>query len=494
MKNQSKELNKLNEENKTIFVELFGFNKKQSQSTGSGQVEKIGVGKYRMGKSIITGIQGTSDSEILNFDFYNSKLKWLLSCEFEGILGLDIKKEECSFAGVWKSGIFKGTSFSNSSKSSFNGGQFGDETMQPRYVPGYETWNVSPSYFYDGTIVNTSGGVLGIKDAVPGIINQPINILSIKPGYSILLKTRSKVPVRGVGGKMQKSPVESIYTLTVLKRIDDKNSNFIFKFKNIQTNQEVTKTISWKAFRDDKTGQSLIFSDKKESIIFTAFGFTLLDKIFTAEIIESGVEHSLQFNPNQGAEKTLATTQEIFDLSKLPYLNIKKLNNRPSNSPTESSAYFYTSTTDYKNKYNEVLKYIENGKLASDLSIISAGIKNGIIDGYGNFKRLSGLFNNIKGVENNDKEYQDELIRLDNFFKYFIELIYMPANNGAVDDETQELIIDRLKTTLRIKTPNPAAPITKSKSSKIVAPPASKVIKEINEVVDKFLLNSLKHF
>lgn len=507
MKDHSKKLNNLKENNESIFGELFGFGKKSPQPT-YGMVQKIDVGKYRMGNSLITGIPGATDSEILNFDWENSSLSWLLDCEFEGILNLDLDNGVLkSFGGVWKKGVFKGLAFSNHSTASFgvkgdSQVQFGDGIIKPRYVAPYNTWKVSPLEFVDGTIDRETGGVLGIPDAANGPVSKVLNILSLVPGKSLQISVRSKLPVRGSSGKMEPAPVSAIHSVKMIKRIDSKNSDISIEITNGETNKVFSKTFPWSEFR--KSGvQSMQFTPGQT---LNFFGLDLSDKNVSAEIVESR-KSSLSHSPERDAavEKKLATSQQVFDLKKLPYINIDKpapgVSGKMEPGMKMTEVYFYLPTTDYLNKFSEVSKNIENGVLTSDIDIIASGIRSGLISGYYDNKILAPLFNGVVGVGKAPDGYALPLKRLGDFLQFFVDRIYVQGDNAKINKPVQDLIKNKLKKVLQIDSYIKlvaAEPGTTSPSNQAPTEPIKPKIKLKNESIINSLKNiiseNLKHF
>jgi len=472
MKDHSKKLNEIKESNESVFGELFGFGKEQ-EVQGIGQIEKVGTGKYRIGNSLITGIQGASDSEILNYDFKNSSLDWILDCVFEGALVLDLDKGILkSFGGVWKKGVFKGLAFSNHSTASFGikgqkgQVQFGDQTVKPRYVPSYNTWNASVLDFFDGTIDRETGGILGMQDAVNGPIQQSLNILTLTPGKALNISVSSKLPVRGPAGKMQAAPVSAVHKIVMIKRIDSNSSDITLEVTNGETGQLSKKTFPWSEFK--KAGaSSMVF---QPNVTQSFFGIDLKDKSVSAEVMDSG-KNTLSHSPDSedDTNKKLAGTQQTFDLRLIPYLNLDKpapgASGKIEPGIKETEAYFYSPTADYLNKFNAVKKNIENGTFQSDINLISSGIKNGLIKGYYDNPALANMFNNIQGGGSAYKDYVMPLRRLGDFMVYFVDRIYDKGDNAKSNEPIQNLIKSKLKKVLNIDSYIKAAQTTATTAS-----------------------------
>lgn len=329
MKDHSKKLNNLKENNESIFGELFGFGKKNPE-TPHGLVQKIDVGKYRMGNSLIVGIPGATDSEILNFDWKNSALSWLLDCEFEGVLNLDLDKEVLkAFGGIWKKGVFKGLVFSNHSTSSFglkgqdSQVQFGDGVIKPRYAAPYTTWHVSPMNFVDGTIDRETGGILGVSDSPNMQITNTFNILSLIPGKAIKIISKSNLPVRTDSGKMGTAP-SVIHTIKMIKRIDAINSDITLEITNGDNQEVFIKTFPWSEFR--KGGIESLYFTPGKTINF--FGIDLSNKKVFAEVIETG-KSSLSHEPQTSVKpETPTKPQPSVSKGVQPKIRLSEIDNK----------------------------------------------------------------------------------------------------------------------------------------------------------------------
>lgn len=485
---------------------------KEGEDAGS-VIQKIGTGKYRMGKSIIHGLQGASESEVLNYDWENSTLDWLLDCEFEGILNLDLKKGILqSFGGIWKSGVFKGLTFGNHSSASFGvKGQdskveFGDGVIKPRYVPSYATWHVSPMAFVSGTIARETGGIFGKPDAPNGPVTQSFNVLTLAPGKSLKISVSSKLPVRGQGGKMEKAPVSAVHEIRMIKRIDSNNSDVTLEIINGENNKVVKETFPWSEFR--KSGEkSLIYNPGQNMGLLNMAGIDLSDKSTSSEVVE-GSKGSLISSPQKDAEaeKKLATTQQTFDLKKVPYLNIDKpapgASGKIEPGMKETEVYFYSPNTDYLNKFNEVSKNIESGVMTSDMDIIASGIRNGVITGYYNYPFLKELFNNVQGGEAAPEGYAVPMKRLNDFYQYFVDRIYSQGDNGKINKPVQDLIKRKVKRALgvdaKIKAQQASGAEEAQPETGGVTPTPKKVEAPVAEGVlismRKIISENLKHF
>lgn len=459
MKDHCQKLNEIKKSNNAVFEGIFGFgnNKQPQQPQSTGYVEKVAEGKYRMGKSIITGLVNSTENQILNYRWEDSKLRWLLNSEFEGILDLDLRKGILNaFIGVWKSGVFKGDVFSEG--SIFEGGEFGVAgNVIPAFIPDYDKWKTSPINFVDGTIDEETGGILGIENSPNGPINGNINLISIPPKRSIELRLRSNV----------------VHRINFIKRIDDVNSNFIVEFENGETGQSEKKTIGWDFFRMNG-GTGMIFNPNKSVSIL---GFKLNDRIVSAKLINTGSASLKTFTPKQVPEKTeeeLAATQQTYDLINAPFIGIKSLpsgywDNGVLVKNNIGRIYLNASTPAILSRFENVVNNLNNKVLASDFTQLRSYLKNKIItgapDGYGWLANLIGK--DTVGAKIEDTNFIGSLKRIEEFLRDFVGIIVKYAGNDAKksgktsipDEATQELIKTNLKNFLGIKI---EAPTTKT--------------------------------
>lgn len=464
MENHSRKINKIKKDSDSVFSEIFGFGKKKNKpNMPVGAVQKIG-NIYRMGKSVITSIQGASEMDFLSYDWESSPLSWLIDCEFEGSLWLDLKKGILvSFGGIWKDGVFLGKSFSAVKNASFgvpgsenNNVEFGKPGVSsPIYYPSYDSWHAPFINFKSGTIHDGYGGILGMEDAKIGPVTNSFNLLTLLPGYELVFKMNSSTPVRGDKGRMERAPVNTIHRIKMLKRIDSKSSDIELKIENGETNKEYFKDYPWTEFVEDG-GNALIYGRGGGlSDWMKGFGIDLSSGGVTAEVRVSGKSNLKDLPYNKvGVEKKLATSQQSFDLKKIPYLNIDKPYNgsdgkfKPGLKGSE--AYFYMPRTEYLNKFNEVKRNIESGVMAADMDMIASGIRNGVITGFHNNLYLKSIFNNIKGDEQTPDDYASALGRLDDFMRYFVDRIYKQGDNGSINKPVQDIIKGKIKSSLRV--------------------------------------------
>lgn len=487
MKDQSKKLQNLKEDSNAVFQELFGLGKKQEEPEviGTGYVEKVGEGMYRMGNSLITGLVNTVEAEIMHFNWADSKLNWLLDCEFEGVLNLDLRNEVLiAFAGIWKSGVFRGKTFANSEISSFEGGEFGVAgVVKPVFVPEYTRWKTNPINFADGTILRETGGILGIEDAPNGPITGDINIISIPPRRTIEIRLRSNV----------------IHKINFIKRIDDVSSNFVIEIENGETNQVEKKTIGWESFRMNG-GKDMVFNPNKSASIL---GFKLSDRIVSAKVVSTGKASLKTFT--QPGEQAPPAGQESLELSNIPFLGINKI---PRKGGSETSIYFNFPTQNHLQGYNNAVKSIKNGWIKSYITQAKSALDNNVITGAPvNYRYLSGLIGTDADADVNtlDKDLINSLNGLENFLKYFVDTMVRRVRKtgkekGIMDiqDEIGKNIVkNRLKSLLGVESEEEKIPTTTPSAAPVAKkPPKLKVPRAKNESIRRtirdIILNNFK--
>ena len=487
MKDQSNKLHELKENSNAVFQELFG--KKEAPQQGAGQIVKIGPGNYRMGKSVITGLQGASDTEILNYDFESSKLSWLLDCHFEGILNLDLKRGELeAFAGTWKSGIFQGKIFGN--KSVFEGGQFGvPGQIAPKYVPTYDTWKTSPMNFGNGTIDRETGGILGIPNAPDGEIKGDINIISIQPGKSITIKLRNNV----------------VHTINFLKRIDSRNSDFTIETIDGATKKSTNKTFEW---ADSKNALMKPFNPYKTA---SFLGLDLSAKVVSATISSSGKD-TLTHKAQGGARvepKALSKELQVMKLAELPFLGISKIT-RPTNKAGEAvSLYFNFPTPEHKAGHGKVVQSIKQGWVKSYITQLRTAITNKALKGApSTHKYLANIIGEDPELDVNelgDENLVNSINGIENFLKYFVNTtVSNVRKSGAqkgitgVDDKIgRETINNKLKELLGVAeaAPEEKTPVATKAAPKSSLNKGANVVKEsVRSAVREIISKNMKHF
>ena len=439
MKDQSKKLQNLKEDSNAVFEDLFGGVEKTPLPDTSGEVEKVGEGKYRMGNSVITKLRGVSEHEFLAFNFGESALSWLLNAKFEGDLDLKLtggQPQLTTFQGKWYDGIFKGKFFGIASE--FYGGQFGDSDANPAFLPEYTGWKTSPHYFYGGVIKRHQNGILGYKNLEIGAIGTSFNIIAIQPGNTVTIELKSGIK----------------HTITCNKRLGGNNRTFHFAVTNGKTNKTYSITHDWSEL---KGGDKTEFLAKTNINLQTAtktigmFGLDISEGIASATVSVAGTSGVVQ---QSVSDQDFLTTQQTYNLSKIPLLNITKAQKGWMTKKGEQpdSVYFYIPDNQYFTQFNNSVSNIESGQLQRDMSMIRSGLRNNIIKGYdASTPFLAKLFNNVSGDnEGIDKKTQEALVRMNEFMQYFVDRMFISGDNNKEDEANQALVTNNMKKSIGV--------------------------------------------
>ena len=477
MKYQSKKLQELKKDNSVVFEGIFG--KKKVPQQGTGQVQIIGIGKYRMGNSIITKIHGTSEAGLTNYDFANSDLNWLLDAKFEGVLNLDLDKGILkSFAGVWMEGVFKGLVFGNG--STFEGGKFGDGITKPVYHPPFDTWKTSPLNFIDGTINRETGGLLGIPNAPNGVVDN-VNLISIEPGKSLTIKLKNNI----------------IHKINFKKRIDSMNSDFTIEVVNGETGEIKDKTFDW---ANSKQSLNKPFYPYK---LQEFLGLDLSAGVISATISTSGRDTLSHKSDGSQVPNSLAKEQQQFSFADMPFLGISGIPRGKGGTPDK--IYFNFPTANHKNSHGKVVSLIKQGWIKSYITQIKTALEQGVLRGApATHQYLSNIIGKDADADitTMDQDLVNSLNGMENFLKYFVEtMVRRVRKSGAekgltdvVDVKGKEAIKNKLKELFGLTEP------LKQKVVKKTAPSGGSKIKNkflkegIREAVREIISKNMKHF
>ena len=509
MKNYSKKLQELKKEREEIFMEIFPFGKKNDDYTQfqskDGVIQGIGGDMYRMGKSIITNIKSEPKSAIFHYEWKNSPLSWLIDCEFEGVLDLDLDNDLLKvFFGIWKKGVFKGEMFGFSKKNSFgvdenSDVQFGDSTIKPEFFSEYDKWKASPHSFYDGTIYSKSGGILGIKDTGNGVVDNDFNIISVVPGSKIIIK-------------MQNGKINEV---ALLKRLDENSSDFYFKVKGYDDKDEIQSNVLWWEIRGNNHSEFLnntVLGKSKIPLLFTKkFGLNFDSPIEEIIIIPYKKSYEdIKRSEKQKTPEELSKTQQYYDLSNAPFIGINKLGGEYYNERgvlvknNVGRVYFNAPNSDVLNNFKNVVKNLNNKTLWSDFrqlkSWLDAKAINGAPENYLWLADLIGKDTTKRKID--DKNFLDSLNRIEAFLRYFVDIIVKYAgrakrNKGQTDipnNEIKELIKDNLRKYLGIDSQEEKKQ-NKTQQKNPKPQKKSRIIKEnIVLSIKKTISNNLKQF
>lgn len=509
MKEFYKKLNQIKESNNSVFGEIFGFGKKEEpQQQSNGQVEKVGEDNYRMGNSIITGMKGAPEAVFLGYDFKNSPLSWVLDSVFKGEIKLNLSTTPHSlenFNGDWNSGTFKGKYFGPYSK--FIGGQFGDESSNPLFLPEYANWKDNAHAFFNGTIKNTNEGLLGFRNLAFGKIENVFNILSIAPGMVVTITLRGGVT----------------HSIFCSNRLSAKSRTFSYKITNGKTKKEYEVTHDWSEIRGNTPTEFLKNTNinlQTSNKVISIFDLDISEGIESAAVstasTSGGVGSSFNKEEELEAEKTeqeLAITQQHYDLSRAPILGINKLGGEYWNENgvlvknNVGRIYFHAPNGEYFKQFENVVKNLDNKIIASDLSKLRASLANKVItgapSGYPWLANIIGVDTSKNKVE--DKGFIETLNRIESFLKYFVAIIVKYAGQskrkkGDADTpntKIQELIKSNLKNYIGVTpkeapiqqaAPAPLQPVKPKKS------PKRRLGESVIDAVRNVISENLKHF
>lgn len=402
-------------------------------------------------------------------DWANSSLNFLLlpGTEFHAKhLELDLKKEKLiSFEGTWKSGPFFGGVFE---------GKFLGSSFNGDFVGKYTDYQSHPTTFVDGTFLDTTeSGLLGMPNMITlhKARNRKFNLITIPAGYYLQFRS-----VNGITGYIK-----------VLKRLDEVNSDFKFEvldgFKGSKTPKIID--LPWNYFRQNWKIMDINPKNPRNlgGLILVPEGDSIKEMYIStapATFQTEPAELEQSFDPNKSY---------AFDLSKIPYVNIKSL---PGEEGEKSSEVFlkFDSPEEFK-EFQKIVSYIDSGTFVQDMKTLYKAIKYGEVDGYGPLLYLRTLFNNNPGREvfnlfpdEKKKKIAEagvlskpkfktpsisggysapglgaktqteepqfgtlySLQRLNDFIRFFVENIV--DSNGTRDEATKNTIIDRLKISL----------------------------------------------
>jgi len=380
MKDHSKKLNEIKESNESVFGELFGFGKKEEEKEALFKnnfisIDSDDVVTFNKTKSVIKNPL-PNYAHWKHIDWSDDNLNWMLDAIFkaEGVELKDNKvisvQDAMWFSGKFRGGKFVRGEFLNKDVDDNNSfvGQFG---------PGAK-WKANPFLFKDGTTMETET-ILGLQDITN--INKSkfnFNIISIPPGNKISIKTQD--------GKSNE--------IHVLKRIDSENSNFKYKIKFADSEQMYPIEISWRFLRGNSKGElynRTTFSNLQIPTLFEEkFNLEINSPIAEVSITPSTeVDNKIKRPEKDKTQEELATTQQHYDLSKVPFLGIQKLGGGYWNDAKPSMkvpnnvgrVYLHAPNNEYLKQFENVVKNLDKQVLKSDFSQLRSYLANKIITG-----------------------------------------------------------------------------------------------------------------
>ena len=430
--NQHKESqNKKDQIFEGIFGKLFGKKDKPAEEQ-KGLVKRVGPNSYMFGDNLVKSTNYPAH-DILGFDWENSNLSFLFKAKFTAEqLNFDLKQQIITdFQGVWEMGPFKGKRLT---------GLFSGTLFQGGFIGKNSNFKSHPTNFLGGKFSATDkAGILGIPNIVEKRARQKtINFIAIPEKYTLKI-----VSIKGV---------ESF--ITVSKRLDYSNDNFIYSVTNGYNPEAsiASVVVPWEKIRQIYNTNKIKITIGKSTNI--AGILDIPDGIADLEIIPEGKPLKYQ---------TSVLNKELtFDLTKLP-LGIQTIPTENPEAPRSSKVSIFLPDLNYAEGFNKVISNFRNFSMKGDLTRIKDAIINGVVDGYGEFPYLKEIFKNIKGVDltkayKKEKEkpipYDDQVLydsmkRLNEFMQNFVYRIVLPGTEDQ-DTAAKNYIVSRLRDILAI--------------------------------------------
>jgi len=426
-------------------------------------------------------------------DWSNKDIDWISKSAFkaaaaqiegQGNSRKIVAVKDCLF----ESGNFRGGKFIR--------GKFAGDSFVGQFGPGAE-WLTTPFAFVDGTTKETET-ILGLKNM--SVFNQNkfnINIIRVTPGNKISIQLKDG----------------TVHEISVIKRLDDKNSMFQFKVKNGITKEVFKLTVKWAYLRGntkEEFDNNTVFSNVQIPVLFKE-KFKLE---FTSEVVKVVVEENTSYEPeviNPGGEKEktpeeLAAHQEFFDLAKAPLFGIKEIPGQPIAIQGKRGQYknnvgrvfFNFINNDQLQGYKDTVSNIEKKVLRADLIGLKSALKNNVIDGApAQYPYLASLIGASKNPKLElDQNLKGSMFRIESMLKNFVDTMVLKVKkkDGVHDvsnDKVKEMAKSGIKRFLGIEPEEKA-------TTAAVAPkelsPLRKKAKTLQEAVQEILLNNLKHF
>lgn len=473
--------NSQNKINEGLFDKIFQKSEKKEQNPDFYQAPN---GAFVFGgKNVVKQVNNYGALPFLKqFDWTNSKLNFLMlpGTEFVGThMEVDLKNQTIkNFEGTWKSGPFYGGIFE---------GKFKGSSFQGEYIGRYTDYESHPTTFIDGTFLDTTNsGILGIANMVTlhKARNRRFHLIAIPAGYYLQFRS-----VNGISGYIK-----------ILKRLNEVNSDFKIEILDGFKGEKEPRIIDlpWNYFRQN--WNDLFVNPKNPKSIAGLIQIPSGD-IVKEMYISTAPATFKTSSDEHGQEQYELGKKYEFNLSKIPYLNIKSIKGDDDIFVKPDVELEFYSQEEFE-KFKEILSYINSGVLKQDIKNIAIAIKYGEIDGYGAFNYLSKVFDGIKGdfdkekvkkrstkiKESNQNGILSKTIfktpdvssknstspilqqtknvpfgtvhsmqRLSDFVRFFVENII--NSKGEANESVQDLIINRLKEALDIKSIQKSAQI-----------------------------------
>ena len=380
--------------NEGIFDKLLGKNK-QSQETNYLQKAK-GAGYYLNGNYVYSMYGDGRINPLFQNVWKLPKYKWLLDSKFKASV-ISLSEDGVSFMGKWYEGEFLGYRFSSGNDVLFLGGTFNGKI----YDAANHTFKVEPQNYINGLFLDYKNGILGrelYKNNIQNT-NSFIEIIRIPDNWVVTIK----------GDDNKK------LSFKVLKKIDDKNTNFVFEI--ITTNEK--KMVNWESIRNNYEKFGYI----QKGGNFGLFGKNLFIKNIKSIVLEQTVVSG------NGISNSMVGNAGVinFSLDKRLKSFVLAKNNKP-----------FTFQVDTKNaianNFIEIFQRdLEDGNFYRLLNKFKLQIEYGFVNGFVSAKyiHLASLFNNDKGTIL-EKDIQPEVADILAYFNNFMEFVVEGSSNNGI--------------------------------------------------------------
>lgn len=500
MNNQSKKLNELKKTNDSIFKEIFGFGKKPDENKSYYENDDILIDSQL--RLIIKKTNSTIEKPLptagdwSQMDWTSNELNWLEGSEFKAQSAMVNKEHKVEqFRNcIWQVGEFMGGKFIG---GEFNGGEFNGQ-----FGPGAK-WNASIFSFKDGTTMET-GTILGIPNITD--LNKgrfKFNIIAVVPGNDIIINISNGIT----------------HKISVLKRLDDKNSLFSYNVTNGVNNEQKNINVSWSELRGQNATElqsNTVFATNAIPGIFTKF-FKLS---FNAPIKNVEIKSSTNLEKPQWSEveetpADLSKKQVSYMLSKLPF-GMPSIPRQGEKKDTIGNVYFNFPSATEQAGFNEIVKALEKNWLSAYIKKVRAALDNGVISEIpAQYPYLANLMKSDVVAEAEaapsepvtpviDQDTQNALLGIENFLKYFVGTMVRRfrksgTEKGLYDIEDtvgKNAIKNKLKILLK---PQQVAPVNKTQRKQArryntANAQKKNESKEVRDYIFKILSENLKHF
>ncbi|MEK6829599.1 MAG: hypothetical protein AABY15_05765, partial [Nanoarchaeota archaeon] len=309
------------------------------------------------------------------------------------------------------------------------------------------------------------------------------------------------------------------HEVSVLKRLDSKNSSFSYRVKNGHTKEIFTLPLKWSAIRGNSVGEFIelttLSNQRIPGVFSNLFGLNFdssIVKVIVTDDTEFGVK-KVEVPAKEVPTETpadLSKKQVSLELVNLPFLGIDKI---PRKGGSETSLYFNFPTAQYQNGYNAIVDAINKGWVKAYITELKNALNNKTISGAPvNFPYLANLIgkDSAADIKTMDQALVNSLSGLESFLKFFVNSLVRRVRKtgeekGLYDIEDivgKDMIKSQLKSILGIeKAPESAGNQSKAqvKSEPKIGEKPFKRAKfaenqQIRGIVKNILSDNMKHF